>query len=140
MIPENELMRKIEDALFEYKEKYSIVEYSKVDEEQFLKLPELGVYYQASKDSLITSYRIYYIGFDDFFPAPPEARGRLKDIYSIEDALKKLGAPVKKIPSIRIPGINPTSPGYQFILNEKTISFYYDPDTEVIRFVHTRIN
>ena len=42
MNPEDLWVRDMETVLSESKEKYSIVEYSKVEGEQFLKFPEYG--------------------------------------------------------------------------------------------------
>ncbi|BBN63833.1 hypothetical protein AL064_21075 [Pseudomonas syringae pv. syringae] len=139
MSPDMQLNRKIEEVFLELKSIFPIVEYSKVEDDQFLKIPESGIYFQSSDDGFIEAYRVYCVRFDGYFPADPELKGKYFNINSGADALRELGEPLRNIPSIRIPGIAPTSPGYQFIADVGFVSFYYDPDTDIIRFFHVRV-
>ncbi|MCQ3031995.1 hypothetical protein NLO88_15150 [Pseudomonas syringae] len=137
---ESQWMRNIECVLSEAKEKYSIIEYSKVEGDQFLKFPELGFYFQAAEDGLITAFRIFFTDLDGYFPASMETRGDYADLKSVIDITKAMGEPLKEIPSIRIPSLAPTCPGLQYLRGDRFVSFYYDERSGVIRFVHVRHN
>ncbi|EGH42528.1 hypothetical protein ALQ93_200231 [Pseudomonas syringae pv. pisi] len=67
MNPDMQLNRKVEEVFLEYKNIFPIVEYSKVEGDQFLKIPESGIYFQSSDDGFIEAYRVYCVRFDGYF-------------------------------------------------------------------------
>ncbi|QVN01881.1 hypothetical protein [Pseudomonas rhodesiae] len=138
MNPNKYLNVSLIDALAEFREDKSIVEYVKVEGDEFLKLPECGVYFQAGSDGVIVAYRVYYQASDEYFPADDETKTACADVETIEESIAKYGTPLRNVPSIRIPGRAPTSPGCEFLVRGNTVTVHYDIDSKLVNYVHVR--
>jgi len=125
-------------ALESFRKSISIVYYAKVESDEFLKLPECGVYFQAGDDGVIAAYRVYYQAVGEYYPASSETKKACLDLETIEDATTHFGAPSRDVPSIKIPGRAPTSPGCEFIVREHVVTVYYDADSGFISYVHVK--
>ncbi|WP_124434784.1 hypothetical protein [Pseudomonas sp. R11-23-07] len=138
MDPNEYLNASLIDVLAEFRRDISIVEYVKVEGEEFLKLPEYGVYFQAGSDGVIVAYRVYYQASDEYFPADAETKTACADIETIEESIAKYGAPLRNVPSVRIPGRAPTSPGCEFLVRGNAVTVHYDFDSKLVDYVHVR--
>ena len=66
----NYFNKHILEVLQDFKKIYPIVEFSHIEDDEFLKVPEEGFYLQASNGSnLISSYRIYIHPIDGYSSA-----------------------------------------------------------------------
>jgi hypothetical protein len=101
-----------------------IVEYVKVEDDEFLKLPECGVYFHAGSDGVIVACRVYYQASGEYFPADAETKTACADVETIEESIAKYGTPLRNVPSNRIPGKAPTSPGCEFLVRGKNKDFF----------------
>lgn len=138
MNPNDHLNRYVIDLLADFKKEFSLVEYTKIEGDEFLKLPECGVYFQAGSDGVVVAYRVYYQAVGDYFPATDETKKACFGIATIEDSIACFGQPVRNVPSIRIPGIAPTSPGYEFLTEGRMVTVYYDANSRVVICVHVK--
>lgn len=138
MNPSDYLGASLIDALMNFRRSIPIVDYAKVEEDEFLKLPECGVYFQAGSDGIITAYRVYYQAADEFYRANSDTRRDCLDAETIDSLIDLLGQPARDVPSIRIPGRAPTRPGYEFLLEKKVISVHYDSESRFVTYVHVR--
>ncbi len=138
MNPNKYLDASLIDTLTEFRKKFSMVDYAKVDEDEFLKLPECGVYFQASNDGVIVGYRVYYQAVGDYYPASDETKKACVDVETIEDSIAHFGTPSRDVPSIRIPGRAPTNPACEFIVREQVVTVYYDVDSRFVSYIHVK--
>lgn len=110
-----------------------ICDYAKVDDDEFLKLEERGFYLHAKHGTgVICDCRIYFAPDEAYFPAAPEARGRFAAIARIADLDAMLGAPVREIRSLQIPGRPPTRPGREYRDGGLSVRAYHDEGGAVI--------
>ncbi|MDU9393743.1 hypothetical protein [Pseudomonas sp. zfem002] len=138
MNPNDYMGRPLLDLVAHFKRSIPLVEYSKIDDDEFLKLPEQGVYFQAGSDSIVRAYRVYYQAVGEYFPADTETRYSCFGIVTVDDAVRLFGQPVRVIPSVRIPTRPPTNPGYLFDAgDERTVSVYHEAD--VIICIHVKL-
>src|SRR5690606_20320860 len=115
-----------------------VVEYSKVGDDEFVKVPELGCYVQSKGGAGISSaYRIYYEHSHPYFPASEDMKGDYSKLKKIDDAERLFGKSIKDIPSIKIPGGDRTLPGKKFIDKNLNILAHYNQD-ETISYIHVR--
>jgi hypothetical protein len=138
MNPNDYVGRPVIDLLAELKDVLPLVEYTKVECDEFLKLPECGVYFQAGNEGVVVAYRVYYQAVGEFHPAAAETKKACFGIETVEDAIAFFGQPVRDIPSIRIPGVAPTSPGYQFLTDGRVVAVHYDANTRLVTYVHVK--
>ena len=139
MNPDDYMSRDIVDVLHEFKEEYSLVEYSSLEGDEFLKLPENGIYFQALYGGCISAYRVYLQGMDGFFASALESRGSYRNIKTLDDVMGEFGMPDRNIPSVKIPGLCPTSPGYEYLIGDRVVSFYYDIEQRLINYIHVKL-
>ncbi len=132
----NLLGKSIITTLSDLKTKFAIVEYSKIEDDEFIKLPEEGCFFQAiNNTSIISSYRIYIQSSDGYFSLSENFRSKYENISSIDEMKKLLGNSICSIPSIQIPGIDPTLPGEQFLDSNLNVFAHYD-NTGSLVYVH----
>lgn len=109
-----------------------IVEYSKIEDDEFVKAPELGFYIQSKNGSgFVSGYRIYIEGCKPYYPINNQLMGEYKNIKYLADLVDRFGNPVKNIPSIKIPGIDKTLPGKKFINGNMSILAHYHDDQSI---------
>ncbi|WP_434560941.1 hypothetical protein [Pseudomonas sp. Z4-20] len=138
MNPNDYVGRPIIDLLAELKDVFPLVEYTKVECDEFLKLPECGVYFQAGSEGIVVAYRVYYQAMGEYHPAAAETQKACLGIATVEDSVALFGQPVRDIPSVRIPGIAPTSPGYEFLTDGLVVVVHYDADSRLVKYVHVK--
>lgn len=115
-----------------------IVEYSKVEGDEFVKAPELGFYLQ-SKDGtgIVSAYRIYLELSPPYYPASEKIKGNYSTLVTVGDAINFFGQPIKDIPSIKIPGGGVTLPGKKFIYKNINIFVHYKKDNS-LSYIHVK--
>ncbi len=119
-------------ALDDLRDASDIVEYAKVERDEFVKLPELGFYLHATDGlSIVSGYRVYLEAVDDYWQASKEIRGEFGDIVTIDDLNRKLGKPIREVPSIRIPGRPQTLRGYWYAYCDVQVAAHYHADGRV---------
>lgn len=126
------------EALEDFRKNVSIVEYAKVENDEFLKLPECGVYFQAGDDGVIVGYRVYYQAVGEYYPASAETKKACVDLENIEAATAHFGTPSRDVPSIKIPGRAPTNPGCEFMVREQVVTVYYDAESRLVSYIHVK--
>ncbi|WP_144238507.1 hypothetical protein [Pseudomonas brassicacearum] len=138
MNPNDYVGRPIIGVLAALKDVFPLVEYTKVERDEFLKLPECGVYFQAGSEGVVVAYRVYYQAVGEYYPAAAETKNACFGIATVEDSIAFFGQPVRDIPSVRIPGIAPTSPGYEFLTDGRVVAVHYDSSTRLVTYVHVK--
>lgn len=131
----NFLGKSIISTLSILKSEFPIVEYSKIEDDEFIKLPEQGFYLQSKKNrSIISDYRIYIQPSEQYFRLAQNISNKYSNISNIEELQKLLGQPSKAIPSIKIPGIEPTLPGFKFLDVDANliVSAYYNTSDDIV--------
>ncbi|MEJ1229233.1 hypothetical protein V9K90_25905 [Pseudomonas sp. CCNWLW56] len=122
--------------LADFKSVFTLVEYTSLEDNWFLKLPECGIYFQSDHSGWVTAYRAYYQAVGEYFPASAETQKACFGIATIADAIARFGQPARDVPSIRIPGIAATSPGYEFLAEGVVVTVHYEVDSRLITHVH----
>lgn|SRR5690606_14561559 len=126
------------DVLTSLREKEHIVDYGKVERDEFLQLPECGYYFQAKNGvGKISDIRIFLEQHDGFFPSKSELRGKYDNVKNFADMNNLLGQPLKEIRSMKIPGTPPTLPGKQYSDGDFIVSAFSE-DGENITFIHIK--
>ena len=139
---EKYLSKNILDVLTQFRLKFDLVDYVKIEEEEFLKLTEEGFYLHAQNgDGKISGVRIYFLNFDDYLAADIKTLEHYKKIMTVKSALKQYGEPLRKIRSIRIPPLPATLPGLAFedSSGENIISIYFQPDEDQVTYAHIKL-
>lgn len=125
-------------TLSSLKPEFSIVEYSKVEDDEFIKFPEQGFYLQSTNNtSVISQYRIYIKNSEEYFELAANVNSKYSDASSIEELQQLLCQPTNAIGSIRIPGIEPTLPGFKFFDVDANLTVYahYDASGDLV-YIH----
>ena len=125
-------------TLSSLKAEFPIVEYSKVEDDEFIKLPEQGFFLQSTDNtSLISMYRVYIQQSEEYYKLGEGINSKYSDASSLEELQKLLGQPVNSIPSIKIPGIAPTLPGFKFLDVDDNLIIYahYDTSGDIV-YIH----
>jgi hypothetical protein len=122
------LDKRVDSALKEVKLIADIVDYSKIEDDEFIQAPELGFYLESIGGEKITGYRVYVRHYRQYFPAKSELKGFLNKIDKVQDAFDFLGEPIRSIRSLNIPSLPPTLPGIEFSFEDKIVSIYHDKD------------
>lgn len=138
MDPNKYLGCSILDVLGELRTAFPLVEYSKVEDDEFLKIPESGVYFHSKLGGIIGAFRVYYSRCGDYYSASADVKKTCLPAVTVNDAFMLLGEPARSIPSVRIPGAAPTKPGYEFLKEGKVLTVYFEPD-ESIAYVHVKL-
>ena len=119
-------------TLSSLKAEFPIVEYSKVEGDEFIKLPEQGFYLHAPNDkSIITGYRLYLEPYGEYFSLDSNVVSKYRYIETVNDMINLIGQPVKANPTIKIPGMEKTLPGYLFIDSNLKVTVYYNVQNKV---------
>ncbi len=138
MDPIKQLGASILDILTQVRENGGVVDYSKIETDEFLKFPEDGFYLHAKNGAgNVSDCRIYFESIDNYFPAKLSTRGEFSDLSTLEDFVSKLGAPMREIKSVRIPGAEPTLPGKAFQYGDKKI-VAYTADGVSVSYIHIK--
>lgn len=127
-------------TLSSLKSEFSIVEYSKVEGDEFIKLPEQGFYLQSRNNaSIISDYRLYIQPSEQYFELAQNISDKYRDVLNIEELQKMLGQPSRTIASLKISGTKPTLPGFKFLDVDANliISAYYDVSGNVV-YIHIK--
>lgn len=122
-------------ALQKIKPFVDLIEYHKIEDDEFLKLPELGVSFHAGGNSELSGFRLYLVGRDEFYAAKDSVVNKYLISRKIDDAVVELGEVFRDIPSIKIPGARPTLPGKAFVKNGCALTLYYDEHGEIVSVV-----
>lgn len=122
-------------VLEKFTKQYPVVDYSKVETDEFLKVAEQGFYLQAQNgNGVISSYRIYLKSYDNYYPADESIKTSYTNFQTVEKVKNKFGSDSSQIPSITIPGLNPTLPGIKYRYKDLELSFYYESNSVV--YIH----
>ena len=117
-----------------------IVNYSKIEGDEFLQAPESGYYLQSKNETgVISNIRIFFEEHDGFFPSKYKLRGKYLLVKNFDDLNMLLGQPTKDIKPINIPGSTPTLAGKQYIDDTHIVSGY-SKNGKNITFLHIKIN
>lgn len=136
MDPTSYLGKTILSVLNDLRESEEIIDYSKVDGDEFLKLQEKGYYLHSKNgDGIIFDCRIYLAACDEYFPSATTARGKFASVVSIADLEELLGPSKHEIKSIRIPTRPPTLSGKEFVDGDRIVKAFYESEGE-IRYLH----
>lgn len=139
MNPNDYLDGSLIEALANFRKSMPTVGYAKVEDDEFLKLPEYGVYFQSGSDGVIAAYRVYYQAMEEYYQADSETKKECLDIETVDESINLLGQPARDVPPpIRILGRAPTSPGCEFSLKQKVITVHYDAESRFVTHVHVR--
>ncbi|WP_434141265.1 hypothetical protein JQR84_24255 (plasmid) [Pseudomonas luteola] len=139
MKPSAQLSRPIMEVLLELRKSAALAEYSKIESDEFINVPEAGIFFHAQDVDVVTGYRVYYQSVGKFFPAQDELKEELSTLTTLADAKALLGEPAKTIRSFQLPGIEPTFPGLLFTQSARTISIYHKPDDDLVSYVHVKL-
>ena len=132
MVPTDFFGLNIIDVLQTFREREAVAAYSKIEGDEFLKLPEEGFYLQAkNRSGIVSSCRIYFENRDDFISAKLATRGVFSNLDTLADFARVFGPPVKDIRAIKIPGADPTLPGEMFVWDDKSVSVYCEYEDRV---------
>ena len=112
-----------------------LIEYHKIEDDEFLKLPELGISFRARGNSKLSEFRGYLVGRDDFYAAEDSVVNKYLKSRKIDDASVELGEVFRDIPSVKIPGARPKLPGRAFVKNVCALSLYFDEHGEIVSVV-----
>ena len=126
------------DTLSSLKSEFPIVEYSKVEDDEFIKFPEQGFFLHATNNtSVISQYRIYIKNSEEYFELAENINSKYRNASSLEELQKILGQPARAIPSIKIPGIEPTLPGFKFfdVDANRIVYAHYDNSGDIV-YIH----
>lgn len=139
MNPDKLLGLTILEALEKIKTITPVVEYSKIEDEEFINANELGFYLQSSGEGVVSSFRMFLEPHDGYFPIASEYQGDFKGIETLMELERYLGAPLQDIRSVAIPGVPPTLPGKLFIYKDKKVFAHYYPGKNNICFLHIEL-
>lgn len=113
-----------------------VVQYEKIDGDEFVKVPEKGFYLHSKNgDGIIFDCRIYLVSMDGYYPAGDFVRGRFASAISISDVENMIGPSVREIRPIRIPTRPETLPGKVFNDGDYVLKFFLD-DQDEIKYFH----
>lgn len=59
MKPSAQLSRPIMEVLLELRKSAALVEYSKIESDEFINVPEAGIFFHAQDVDVVTGYRVY---------------------------------------------------------------------------------
>lgn len=127
-------------TLSRLKSEFPIVEYSKIEDDEFIKFPEQGFYLHSTDNtSVISQYRIYIKNSEEYFELAKNINSKYRNAFSLEELQKVLGQPTSSIPSIKIPGIEPTLPGFKFFDVDANLIVYahYDNSGDLV-YIHVK--
>ncbi|MET3456144.1 hypothetical protein [Pseudomonas kilonensis] len=93
MNPNDYVGRPVIDLLAELKDVLPLVEYTKVECDEFLKLPECGVYFQAGNEGVVVAYRVYYQAVGEFIPLLLKQRKHVLGLRPLRTQLLSLANP-----------------------------------------------
>ncbi|WP_422464043.1 MULTISPECIES: hypothetical protein [unclassified Endozoicomonas] len=121
-------------TLSQLKLAFPVIDYSVVEGDEFIKLQEHGCFFYSENSSgVISGYRVYFVSYDDYDIVDTSFEYPLKGLITIDDVSRHLGNPNMDIPSIKIPGLEATLPGFRFsdqnlnyfvhLIDEKYISY-----------------
>ena len=116
----------------------TVVDYRKIEGDEFLHVPESGYYLQSKNGTgQISDLRLFFEEHEGFFPSNDELRGKFSSIQSFSDLEKLLGKEARVIRAIKIPGASSTLPGKQYLDGEFVVTGY-SKNREIITFVHIK--
>lgn len=138
MNPNDYIGRPLIEVFTEFRSVVPLMDYAKVEGDEFLKLPEQGVYFQAAESGVLIAYRVYYKPTNEYFSAAPDTKAACFGIAVVDDAVELFGPPSRDIPSVRIPGVPPTLPGHEFRADSnKLVSIFYSLN-EIV-YIHVKV-
>lgn len=138
MDPTNFFGKNIVSVLEKLREEEDILEYSKIEGDEFIKLPEKGFYLHSKEGSgKIFDCRIYFYPYDGYFPSSNSVRGKFSEAVKLSHIEAILGEFVREIRSVKIPTRSPTLGGKEFRDNENIVTVFSE-DGENITFLHVR--
>lgn len=128
--------KQILKVLEEFRSSNGVIDYTKVEGDEFLKFLEDG-YYLHSRNGTgeINNCRIYFESRDGYFPAKISSRGEFGECSTLADFEAKLGTSVKEIRAVKIPGAEPTLSGKFFKHHELTVKVY-SSDGHTVSYIH----
>lgn len=98
MNPNDYLDGSLIEALANFRKSMPTVGYAKVEDDEFLKLPEYGVYFQSGSDGVIAAYRVYYQAMEEYYQADSETKKECLDIETVDESINLLGQPARDVP------------------------------------------
>lgn len=135
----NYIGRKIIDVLQEIRASSRLILYEKTEGNEFVELPEDGIYFQSKNDTgIVSGFRIFLMNYEKYLSAKDNIKGRYSNLFVLEDFERRFGSPIRDIKAIKIPGSEPTFPGKAFVDNERLITAYY-ADNLSVAFIHIKL-
>lgn len=115
-----------------------MVDYNKIEGDEFIQLPECGYYLQSKNGTgIISDIRIFFEEYEGFFPSNPDCRGKYINVNKFSDIEILLGKHIKEIRSLKIPGMSPTLPGKQYVDGSLVVSAHAK-NSDNVTFIHIK--
>lgn len=125
MVPTSYFGQAILSVLDQMRDDETVVEYAKIEGDEFLKLPEKGFYLHSKNgNGTIFDCRIYLRKDEEFFPADAEPLGKFASVDTVSDVEEILGKSTRSLRSISIPTRPPTLPGREFSDGKYTVKVF----------------
>ena len=116
----------------------TVVDYRKIEKDEFLHVPESGYYLQSKNGTgQISDLRFFFERHEEFFPLNDRLRGKYSSIKNFSDLEKLLGQEVRVIRAMKIPEAASTLPGKQYLDGEFVVTGY-SKNEETITFIHIK--
>ena len=139
MDPTDFFGRDILSVLNQFRDGEKIVDYSKIEGDEFLKLLEKGFYLHSKNgNGKIFDCRIYFSAYEGYFPSESETRGDFAGVEKINDLGGLLGRHTREIRSIKIPGRPATLSGKEFHADGRIVTAFSE-DGEHITYLHIKV-
>ena len=138
MDPTNFFGRDILEVLSQLRAQEEIVDYSKIEGDEFLKLPEKGFYLHSKNgDGKRFDCRIYFSPYEEYCSSESKARGQFAGFKKINELEMLLGRHTREIRSIKIPGRPVTLSGKEFHDDGRIVTAFAK-DGENITYLHIK--
>lgn len=131
------LKRNIVDVFIEIKSSFNVIEYSKVEETEFVVAKEYGFFLKSNREFKgdIDTYRIYLKEYDGYSKFIDDKSYVSHNYVNKDNLFSVLGEPLKIIPSINISKNRPaTLLGWCYVKNEKRIIYNFNENDEIVYF------
>jgi hypothetical protein len=117
----------------------ALISYEKIENDEFIELPEKGFYFQAKNGTgIISDFRIFLTNHEKYLAATSDVKGSYKNLVTLEDFEKTFGSAIREVKAIKIPSCEPTLPGKIFIHNGKLITAYF-MDNSFVAYIHVKL-
>jgi len=128
------------DSVFaSLKNNEDVINYEKIDQDDFVILPEKGFSLQSGPFlETVSDIRVYLLAKEDFFPIDRELLGDFKNVNTLADLHSLIGPKIMDIKSVNIPGLGPTLPGAKYLWGDISVSAYVNDGGEIVNMLFSR--